>query len=353
MSGCVSQKPPTTLSIPSVAAGDISNPKLALAAGYEMEGFSVTLASPAYSLPLALGKIINLEEIKSQFQLRENQKELLQKNGFVVIPWHGADIVEPYKTMKEPLVSIVIPCYNKQQTLPQSLQSVFEQSYSNIEIVAVDDNSTDHSAQALSLIKDKRLVRHFLPSNGGVVNAYREGIRRAKGEFIMFHDSDDISMPDRVEKCMRVIGDNDVVYHGIYLISQHPEYPITGRRYAPPEKWEPKRIFKEQYIPGVIFARKDILMKVKFPKEAEGAWDWMHHILLHQLGAKYVALDEGLYDYWRFTNNSLSNHNSMSGGRQDAIVWIQKYLKKNKLIKDGHKFGKGFRGICPHKEENI
>ena len=98
-SGCVTQKPspPPTLGIPSVATGDISNPKLALASSYEMEGFSVTLASPSYSLPLALTEITNLPEIDSQFQLRENQKELLQKNGFVVIPWHGDDIVEPIR----------------------------------------------------------------------------------------------------------------------------------------------------------------------------------------------------------------------------------------------------------------
>jgi len=101
MSGCVAQKPPPILSIPSVAAGDISNPKLALASGYEMEDFSVTLVSPSYSLPLALTKITNLPEIEPQFQLSESQKELLQKNGFVVIPWHGDDIVEPYKTIKE------------------------------------------------------------------------------------------------------------------------------------------------------------------------------------------------------------------------------------------------------------
>lgn len=109
-SGCVTQKPspPPTLGIPSVATGDISNPKLALASSYELEGFSVTLASPAYSLPLALTEITNLSEIDSQLQLRANQKEMLQQNGFVVIPWYGDDIVEPYKAMKERDVPIFV-----------------------------------------------------------------------------------------------------------------------------------------------------------------------------------------------------------------------------------------------------
>jgi hypothetical protein len=112
-SGCVPSKPsppptPPTLNIPSAVAGDISNPKLALASTYEMEALSVTLSSPAYSLPLALEEIGNLPDVDLSLQLKGNQKELLQKNGFVVIPWYGDDIVEPYKDMKELGVPIFV-----------------------------------------------------------------------------------------------------------------------------------------------------------------------------------------------------------------------------------------------------
>ncbi len=108
VSGCAAPKPPPTLSIPSSAAGDISNPKLVLASCYKMEGFTITLASPTYSLPLALEEIGNLQHIQSLFRLEGNQEELLQRNGFVVIPWHGDDIVAPYRTMKEWEVPIFI-----------------------------------------------------------------------------------------------------------------------------------------------------------------------------------------------------------------------------------------------------
>ena len=94
----------------------------------------------------------------------------------------------------------------------------------------------------------------------------------------------------------------------------------------------------------MIFAKKETLLKVELPKETESAWDWMHHILLHQIGAKYKSLDIGLYEYYRFMNNSLSHDNELGGKRQDSIVEIHKYLKKNKLIAGGHKFAKGFRG---------
>ena len=110
LTGCGGGKPASTstLSVPSVAAGDISNPKLALASCYYLEGFSVDLSAPSYSLPLALGKITNLEEVESQFQLSEAQEQLLERSGFVVIPWYGDDIVQPYETLKDQEVPIFV-----------------------------------------------------------------------------------------------------------------------------------------------------------------------------------------------------------------------------------------------------
>jgi len=107
-SGCAAPKPPPTITVPPVTTEGIPNPKLTLASNYETEGFSITLASPSYSLPLALKEIANRQDIDSKFQLGDGQKELLQQNGFVVIPWHGDDIVEPYNTMKQRDIPIFV-----------------------------------------------------------------------------------------------------------------------------------------------------------------------------------------------------------------------------------------------------
>ncbi|TET77188.1 MAG: DUF3160 domain-containing protein [Dehalococcoidia bacterium] len=109
VSGCAEKSAtPTTLTVPSVAAGEISNPKLVLASLYSLEGFSVTLDSPSYSLPLDLTEITNLQNIESRFQLNSNQRQLLRDNGFVAIPSNGDDIVEPYKSLKEQEVPIFV-----------------------------------------------------------------------------------------------------------------------------------------------------------------------------------------------------------------------------------------------------
>jgi len=143
--GCVAQKPPPTLSIPSVATGDISNPKLALASYYKVGESSIIVAAPSYSLPLAFTEISNLTEVEPKLQLGENQKELLLKNGFVVIPWRGDDIAEPYKTMKEQ----EIPIFVTSDTLLHLYHIQFNEILKRIEEKEFSDQLIDMSLAML------------------------------------------------------------------------------------------------------------------------------------------------------------------------------------------------------------
>jgi len=98
----------SSFTIPSVSGGEVSNPKLAMAIFYETDELSIFPNSPCYILPLDLEETTNFGEIESGFRLTENQKRLIKENGFVVIPWHGDDIVQPYKTLKEQGVPIFV-----------------------------------------------------------------------------------------------------------------------------------------------------------------------------------------------------------------------------------------------------
>lgn len=100
--------PPSKFTIPSVSGGEVSNPKLAMAIYYETEELSISPDSPGYVLPIDLEGTTNFAEIESALGLNENQKQLLEENGFVVIPWQGDDIVQPYKTLKEQGVPIFV-----------------------------------------------------------------------------------------------------------------------------------------------------------------------------------------------------------------------------------------------------
>ena len=95
-----------------------------------------------------------------------------------------------------PLVSIIIPVYNREKTLEYCLNSVLQQTMSDFEVIIIDDGSTDNSANICKayVLQDSR-IRYFYKENGGVSSARNLGILKAKGEWITFVDSDDYIMP--------------------------------------------------------------------------------------------------------------------------------------------------------------
>lgn len=100
----------------------------------------------------------------------------------------------------EPLISVVIPTYNREKTILRALNSVLRQTYSNIEAIVVDDGSTDSTAQIVGNCADERVRLISFSSNQGANKARNVGISEAKGEYIAFQDSDDEWMEDKLEK---------------------------------------------------------------------------------------------------------------------------------------------------------
>ena len=94
------------------------------------------------------------------------------------------------------LVSVVIPAYNACLTLAQTLDSVLAQTYPNIEIIVVDDGSTDATAEVLKTFGEK--VRSIHQKNTGLPGARNAGCKSARGEFIALMDADDLCMPERI-----------------------------------------------------------------------------------------------------------------------------------------------------------
>lgn len=107
------------------------------------------------------------------------------------------------------LISVVIPCYNQAEYLPETLDSLIAQSYSNWEGIIVNDGSPDNTEEvALSYLeKDKRL-KYVVKENGGLSSARNYGIECALGEFILPLDSDDIIKPDYIEKAIEAFEKN-------------------------------------------------------------------------------------------------------------------------------------------------
>lgn len=95
-----------------------------------------------------------------------------------------------------PLVSVVMPCFNSAKHLNQAIDSVLEQDYPNIELIVVDDGSTDNSRQILQQYGEK--IKVIAQKNGGPAAARNTAMRAAQGDFIAFNDSDDIWLPGKL-----------------------------------------------------------------------------------------------------------------------------------------------------------
>ncbi len=100
------------------------------------------------------------------------------------------------------MISVIIPTFNREQTILRSLQSVLEQTYTDLEVLIIDDGSTDDTGAVVSKIQDNRIQYIPLKENAGVANARNVGGRLAKGEWIAFQDSDDCWHRDKLEKQM-------------------------------------------------------------------------------------------------------------------------------------------------------
>ena len=104
------------------------------------------------------------------------------------------------KNSSRPLVSVIIPAYNAERFIETTLNSVFTQTYENLQVIVVNDASTDATASILSEIVDPRLEIVNVPVNGHASAARNLALTRAKGEYIAFLDSDDIWYPSKIEK---------------------------------------------------------------------------------------------------------------------------------------------------------
>ncbi|MFM2343239.1 MAG: hypothetical protein RLZZ592_2892 [Pseudomonadota bacterium] len=101
------------------------------------------------------------------------------------------------------LISVVIPAYNAQHSLPATLDSLFAQTWPTIEIIVVDDGSTDHTADLLATYGDR--IRTIRQANGGLASARRTGVAAARGQMIALMDADDLCRPERLSVQARVL----------------------------------------------------------------------------------------------------------------------------------------------------
>ncbi len=109
----------------------------------------------------------------------------------------------------EELVSVVIPTYNRADLVLRAIDSVLNQTYNNLEVIVCDDGSTDNTKEVVSAIDDNRVIYVGLKNNSGQSVARNVGVKRAKGKYIAFNDSDDVWHKDKLAKQIKILSEDN------------------------------------------------------------------------------------------------------------------------------------------------
>ena len=109
------------------------------------------------------------------------------------------------------MISIVVPVYNKQNSIKRCIESVCNQTYPDWELLLIDDGSTDGSAQIIQPYLTDSRIHYYRKENGGVSSARNMGIRKVTGEWIVFLDADDYFLPDALQILLNLVKSKNVL----------------------------------------------------------------------------------------------------------------------------------------------
>ena len=204
--------------------------------------------------------------------------------------------------MSKTLVSIVIPTWNSEKYIKESVESALSQTYEYTEVIVIDDGSTDHTKEILDSHISSKRINYIYQENKGLASARNTGIRSSKGEFIAFLDSDDIFLPEKIKKQIHSLENNadfDVSYCDILHFTDTEPREYFHHRYQYPSGQIFSALLKKQFInPLSVVVKKSIFDKCGlFDENLRRSEDWELWLRLARAGIKFYHLNEILAHY--------------------------------------------------------
>jgi len=178
----------------------------------------------------------------------------------------------------QPLVSILIPCYNAERWVAQCIESALSQTYPNNEIIVIDDGSKDNTHEVVEQFVPA--VRYVWQENAERGAARNHGLRLAKGEFIAFLDSDDLWLPEMIERCVAFLRANPEI---ALVYSDAVQIDAAGRELrvlsaGKPGRNPTDRLLKSNFLSiGRHMIRTAVVRKIggfREERELSGSEDW-------------------------------------------------------------------------------
>nr|WP_154324761.1 glycosyltransferase family 2 protein [Pantoea sp. 201603H] len=251
-----------------------------------------------------------------------------------------------------PLISIVIPTYNRADIILNTIASVTNQTYKNIEIFIIDDASTDNTKEIMAAVSDPRVHFISLEKNTGGARPRNEGIERSSGEFIALLDSDDEWLPNKLESQYQFLikkeGCKRVCMTAKINKRSEGQYIRRNKDVSKYSSIMEFLLLGNDFQTSTLLLDTEIAKSAKFDPELRKHQDWDFALRLEENGADFYYHDEPLTIY--DDSESIARISS-DGKREKSLIWLEKIKLRvpdyiyfgfyAKIIADGYLLSSG------------
>lgn len=226
------------------------------------------------------------------------------------------------------LISVVVTCYNHENYIEQCLRSIFNQTYRNIELIVLDDGSTDNSSEIIQeVLQESPFVTTFEShENIGVVRTRNKGLNLLNGDYFLFVDSDDFLDETYVEELYECAINHqaDIVYCDLFNFEKNEVYLKA-------QEFELHSLLVSNYISNCSLINKAILKGAYYDEKLSGKkledYDFFLNLIVNN-GAKAVYQPNTKLNYRVFEKDSISKRDSVRYHYEIYLEVLEKYLDK-------------------------
>ncbi|MFD0940101.1 glycosyltransferase family 2 protein [Pedobacter boryungensis] len=226
-------------------------------------------------------------------------------------------------------VTVLMPVFNSELYLRNSISSILNQSFTNFELIIINDGSTDESDNIIRSFNDSRINYVNNPSNKGIVAVLNEGLNLSNGKYIARMDADDIATPHRLKIQLQFLKANpEYKLCGTYALKMN-EYGEKSSKIRPPKQYaniKVSQLFKNSFIHPSVMADASIIKSFGYKEEYKYAEDYFlfSEIIMHHKAINIA--DIGLY--YRVHNESISatRISEMSLSERKTMQYLLSFL---------------------------
>ncbi len=223
------------------------------------------------------------------------------------------------------MISVVIPTYNRANTILNSINSVLNQTYEDLELIIVDDCSSDNTQEVVESIGDSRIRYHKLEQNSGACHARNVGILMANGQYVAFQDSDDIWFENKLSEQVKAFDKNpdaDMVFcsfrrdYGLNRVVPDPSNLNTSGKIF-------HTLIKKNFISTItILCKKDVLEALGgFDESLPAMQDW-------ELSLR-IACSYNIYHLKMVLAEAMISPDSISSKKARVVTAMERVLSKH------------------------